>query len=183
MTTKNLHKLMSTKERVKILEHVLNGSSLNTNYISKEAGVNKGLVSRYFTLLVSFGILGKKGRFYTLNQKSPIYRSVKIMFNIIKLSKILPFDRRIVGIGVYGSYAKGTNNESSDIDIWIKSNSPLKEEDVAKFEYEMTKKLGARLNVTVLYPEKAERLRKEDKEFYYSIVSGSILLWGEGLGD
>ena len=102
---------------------------------------------------------------------------------IIKLSNIVLFDEKIIGMGVYGSYAKGTNDENSDIDIWIKSKGPLKEDDIAKFEYEMSKKLGARLNVTVLYPKKIERLKKDDKEFYYSIASGSFLIRGEGLGD
>lgn len=183
MVTKDLYKLMSTKERIRILEQVLSGDNLNTNRISKEANVNKGLVSRYFKILVSFGILGKRGRSYILKQNSPVFRSIKIMFNIVKLSKIIPFDEKIIGMGVYGSYAKGTNDKNSDIDIWIKSESPLKEEDIAKFEYEMSKRFGSRLNVTILYPKKIGRLKKEDKEFYYSIVSGSILIWGENLGD
>jgi len=178
-----LQQLFSTKERMMILGHVLSGGSLNTNTISMKTGVSKGLVSIYLTMLVSFGMLGKSGRKYVPKREELIFRAVKTLFNTVRLGNVKPFDRKITGIGVYGSYAKGTNTPESDIDIWIKASDRLGEEKVARFEYEMANAMGSKVNAIVIDPERMERLKKEDKEFYHSIAAGSITLWGESLGD
>ena len=182
METKNLQKLFSTEERVRILEHVLYDGNLNTNVISRKISVNKGLISKYLSMLVSFGMVEKKAGSYKPKPNSFVCRSIKTLMNSIKLSNIKPFDKSIIGIGVYGSYANGTNIPESDIDILIYASGQLDEGKVAEFEYRVSKKMKNPVNVLVLYPARIKKLANEDKEFFYSVASGSIVLWGEGLG-
>ncbi|MCP2520900.1 nucleotidyltransferase domain-containing protein [SCandidatus Aminicenantes bacterium Aminicenantia_JdfR_composite] len=83
----------------------------------------------------------------------------------------------IKGVGLYGSCVKGTNREDSDIDLWIKVEK-VKEEELSKLTNELKRK-NERIKPLFLTKEKIEFLKKEDTVFYYSLVFGSIILYGE----
>jgi len=97
--------------------------------------------------------------------------------NVIRRLKKL----EAIGCGIYGSCANGTNHEESDIDIWIKVDKHPGEAKVATVSNEIRKLLGRNVQILVLTPERIERLKKEDPIFYYSLVFGSIRLYGEGI--
>jgi len=88
-----------------------------------------------------------------------------------------------LGVGVYGSWASGTNKEDSDIDVWVKIKERIGEEVVAGISKQLNKKMKSKVELLILDPEKIEVLKKEDPIFYYSLVFGSIVLHGEALED
>lgn len=108
-----------------------------------------------------------------------------IFFNIKKLvdKNVIRRLKKLeaIGCGIYGSCANGTNHEESDIDIWIKVDKHPGEAKVATVSNEIRKLLGRNVQILVLTPERIERLKKEDPIFYYSLVFGSIRLYGEGI--
>jgi hypothetical protein len=56
----NINKLFSTEERLKILGKIIfKDIPLNVNRTAKELELSKGLISKYFNLLVSEKILKK----------------------------------------------------------------------------------------------------------------------------
>ena len=60
----NIHKLLSSKERVKILQNIVFKDKIfGVNEVAKQLNLSKGLVSKYFNILSKEGILkkGKKG--------------------------------------------------------------------------------------------------------------------------
>ncbi|MFA4640709.1 nucleotidyltransferase family protein [Pyrococcus kukulkanii] len=80
---------------------------------------------------------------------------------------------------MYGSFSRGENKEGSDVDIWIYTQ----EEDmirVAKFQRKLRDTLKREVNLLVLTP-KNRKTKKEDPIFYYSLIYGSIIIWGENL--
>jgi predicted nucleotidyltransferase len=80
-------------------------------------------------------------------------------------------------VGLYGSCVKGTNIEDSDIDLWVKIKK-VKEEELSKLTNELKRK-DERIKPLFLTKEKIEVFKKEDIVFYYSLVFGSITLYGE----
>ena len=80
-------------------------------------------------------------------------------------------------VGLYGSCAKGTNTESSDIDLWIKVEK-IDEKKIIELTSKLRKKLK-NVKVLILDDKKIEELKKNDPVFYHSLYFGSLMLYGE----
>jgi predicted nucleotidyltransferase len=86
-----------------------------------------------------------------------------------------------LGAGVYGSWSNGSNHEDSDLDVWIKTRKHPGERKVAAVSNDIRRTLGRNVQMSVLTPERIGRLKKEDPIFYYSLVFGSMTLYGEAV--
>ncbi|MBL7169673.1 MAG: ArsR family transcriptional regulator [Candidatus Aenigmarchaeota archaeon] len=176
--------ILSTKERYKVLDYILNRpeEEFKVRDISRKIKLSPSHVSKTLKILKKEGIIKNN----KLNRESPLVKSLKILINIKKLDdiKLVKISRRtiknVIGIGVYGSWVSGTNYEDSDLDIWIKSEKPIKEPEVAKLNSYLIKKLKMDVSILTLWPEKIDKLKK-DNVFYHSLVFGSFVLWGEGI--
>jgi len=175
----NIHRLLSTKERVMILKFVLYKTSpLYVNEVAKDLELSKGLVSKLFGILSRENILKKINNKFTV-QNNISTRAVKILLNLDDFdTNIFKKFKFVKGAGVYGSFVKGKNTEESDIDLWILVVDDAREEDLAKLTNKLKKKYG---NIKPLYltKKKIKILKKEDVVFYHSLVFGSINVYGE----
>ena len=77
-------------------------------------------------------------------------------------------------IMLFGSVAKGEDDENSDIDILVISKKPAKL-DLSNFE----KKLGKRINLITFTFIEWQKKAKEDKPFYENVTLDGITLFGE----
>jgi len=182
MNRVNLHNLFSTKERENILRFILKDwdKIYSVRTTSKILNLSPGIISKYFKLLKEKGFLKDINRKYVLNKNNPELHAIKLVFNLQSLNvKPLKNIETIKGIGLYGSWAKGINDEKSDIDVWIKVSKHPGEEMIAKLSGKMSRSIGHNFQILILYPERLERLKKEDPIFYYSLVYNSIVLCGE----
>lgn len=169
----NIHKLLSSKERVSILKYILYKRDIVTvNKTAKELRLSKALISQFFTLLRKEGILTKKNEI--TNNIS--VKSLKILLNLSSINPKIFNKSFIQSAGIYGSTVKGENNEESDIDLWILTQNAT-EEQLAQLTAELQK------NVKPLYltKEKLRALKNKDSVFYYSLVFGSIIIYGDAL--
>ena len=173
-----LSRIFSSRERIKILKNIIfREGEFGVNEIAKEVKLSKGLVSKYFDILVKEKILGKKKRKYYVKSNVPV-KSLKILLNLTKIDpKIFKKYKFVKAAGIYGSCVKGTNSESSDVDLWIKVSN-LNQKSILKLTSELKKKVE-NIKILVLDDEKLERLKKEDSLFYYSLYFGSVLIFGE----
>lgn len=181
----NISDIISTPERVKILDYILEDPTrrISVTGVARELNLSKGLVSQYLHMLRESNISVKvEDKRFHINAENPSVRALKILLNLNKLNidKIQKI-KGLKGIGMYGSWAKGTNTKESDVDIWIKVKKHPSEEKIAKASAELGKRIGYDVRILVLSPERIERLKKEDPIFYHSLVFGSISLWGEEL--
>ncbi len=177
MNMLNIEKIFSTKERIKILNQVIFWERpFGVSEIAKELNLSKGLISKYFDILAKEGILKRiKGKFSV--ETNPKVKGIKILLNIQKIDfSFFKKYKFIKAIGLYGSCAKGTNTESSDIDLWIKIEK-AKDEDIAKLSSELRNKIK-NIKILVLDNEKLKLLKKKDALFYHSLHFGSIILYG-----
>jgi predicted nucleotidyltransferase len=172
----NIHKLLSSKERVKILKSILYKTGpLSVNKTAKELSLSKALISQFFTTLRKEGILNKKNEI----KSSVKTKSLKILLNLSEID-IKIFDKPfIISAGLYGSFIKGENTDDSDIDVWILTEK-AKEEQLANLTNELNKEYK---NIRPLYltRDKLSALKDKDKLFYHSLVFGSITIYGDKL--
>ncbi|MCK7515656.1 MAG: nucleotidyltransferase domain-containing protein [Desulfobacterales bacterium] len=170
--------LFKTEERARVLRYVMFHSAFNVAEVSRATGVTKGLVSRYLRLLVVYGLLQKEGREYSPHDGAHS-RAIKLLLNLerIDLSALSLGSAR--GLGLYGSWARGTNRQESDLDVWIRADRLPPESDLARLHRDLSQQADCEVNLLVLTPEKLEMLKKEDKPFYNSLVLNSVTLKGE----
>ena len=174
-----LNKLFSSKKRIKILEYVLYRDSVTVVKVSDELSLSKGFVSEYLSLLHKNKILQRDKKYRPVD--SYLTRAIKVLLNVdkIKVSKIKrPF---IKGMGIYGSWAYGTNNIYSDFDIWVKTDFYPDEKELAFLVKNLRDMVHTDVQLLVLTPAKINQIKK-DIPFYSSLYHGSIILWGEPIG-
>jgi predicted nucleotidyltransferase len=173
-----LSKIFSSKERIKVLEYVMYKDSIKVTEVSNELALSKGFISEYLNLLYKNRILNKKNG-YQLS-RNPLNNAIKILLNInkIDISRIKkPF---IKGIGLYGSWAKGTNMHNSDLDIWIKTDTYPDENEIAHLSKTLRQMTKNEVQLIVLTPQKIKQI-KLDKPFFSSLYHNSLVLWGESI--
>lgn len=181
-----LAKIFSRRQREEILAHMLGNPSrgYRVREIAKEFKVSVGSVSQFLALLKKNRILRRKGDVFFVDAGNPLSKAIKIVLNVAELD-VAPLKKipGLLGIGLFGSWAKGTNREDSDIDIWVKVKKRVGQEIIARASGQLNRKTSHKAEVLVLDPEKSESLKKEDPIFYYSLVYGSVVLYGESLED
>jgi predicted nucleotidyltransferase len=173
-----LIELFKTEERARVLRYVMFRSAFSVAEVSRATRVTKGLVSRYLRLLVEHGLLQKEGREYSPHDGAHS-RAIKLLLNLerIDLSALSLGSAR--GLGLYGSWARGTNHQESDLDVWIRADSLPPESVLARLQKDLSQQTDSEVNLLVLTPEKLERLKREDPPFYNSLVLNSITLIGD----
>lgn len=174
----NITEMVSTRERERILRAIIfQTAPLSVGQLARSLKVSKGLVSKYFNILQKNGMLKKaKNRF--LVQDNTKTTSIRLLLNIGDFDAGLFGRFRFVKrAGIYGSCAKGSNTEGSDIDVWI-----LVEGTSEGGLAELTRKLKAmdeRIKPLYLTKDKLGALKKEDLTFYYSLYFGSVDIFGD----
>lgn len=173
-----MENLFSTSQRIKILQAVIfRTGSVSVNNIASQLNLSKGLISKYFQILLKQKILKKwKGGLFVSD--SPSVRAVKILLNVKNIDTGVfskyPF---ITAAGLYGSCARGENTENSDVDLWLRVKD-VGETKIASLTSEINKKIQ-NAKILLLSDKRLEKIRKEDTMFYHSLVFGSIILYGD----
>ncbi len=177
-----MQELFSTPEREKLLRYLLEHPQdrIRIREVARKLTLSPALVSNVVGMLKRRKVV-REERISMLN---PLTRELKTLFNVEKLMDYaMPGLKRtpsILGTGVYGSWAEGTNRPESDIDLWIKVKKKPGEDTVANIEGSLREKLKTDISILVLTPERIQDLRRKDKVFYYALAH-SKLLWGEGI--
>jgi predicted nucleotidyltransferase len=173
-----MESLFSTSQRIKILEAVIfRMGSVSVNNIASQLGLSKGLVSKYFQILLKEQILKKEKGKLVVDDNASV-KAVKILLNVRRIdTRIFSKYPFVTAVGLYGSCARGENTEDSDVDLWVRVKD-VKETKIASLTSEINKKIK-NAKLLFLSDKKIEKLRKEDIMFYYSLSFGSIILYGD----
>ena len=157
--------------------------SFSVREFASSAGISPGAAGSALDYMKKKGITTLKiiGRTYQYraNLESPLCRQWKILFNLdmIEESKIAEnlstHVNNIYSILLYGSFAHGTNDERSDIDILVITHKP------AKPDPKFIKNLGREANLTIMPLSDWKRKAAVDKVFYENVIYDSIVLYGK----
>lgn len=170
--------LFKSEKRLKILYYCLYQEEFTVTLVSKEAGVTKGLVSRYLHKLCKTGLIDRTDRTYMCRDSAKT-RAVKILLNLNKINEHVLKRNWITGFGLFGSWATGTNTHESDVDIWIKTKTYPSELEISKLQKKIKDMVEREVNLIILTPQKINDIKEKDKPFYHSLIKDSIVLWGE----
>ncbi len=128
--------------------------------------------------LVHLKIIGRTYQ-YNADLNNSLCRQWKILFNLDEItdSKIVEnFIKKfenIYSILLYGSYAKGTNDPKSDIDLLVIVQK------YKKINLNFVNNLKKEANISILSFKEWKTKAKTNKVFYENIIYDSIVLYGE----
>jgi uncharacterized protein len=139
-------------------------------------------VSRALDLLVSDDLLVRTKEktmiLYKANLENPACRYLKISYNLAWIQKkgVVRFlqDRMkaVSSVVVFGSYAKGDNDEDSDIDILVISLSKEKP------TVDLSRLLKRDVNLVSMSPAEWSQQAKTNRAFYLDVMLDGIVLHG-----
>jgi DNA-binding transcriptional ArsR family regulator len=177
----DLVSLFKSGERLRILDYVMQRESLQVTSVAEALGLSKGLVSQHMKLLGNWGLL-ERDRSGTYSPVDGFMsRQVKRLINLTKIDVNRLDLETIQGIGMYGSWALGTNTIESDADVWVRAKEYPSQERLAALSAQLRKMMGCEVRLLVLTPSKMRGVMK-DEAFYSNLRKDSVLLWGEDIG-
>jgi predicted nucleotidyltransferase len=150
------------------------------NEIANNLKVNKATVSIVIKELEKEGIINRK----QINLENPISKALKILIiaeKFINSNAMVLLKENSISAGIYGSTAKGTNTETSDIDIWMKPSRKFGKLEAATLSRKLTELLEKRVQLMLIDEQRLNSIKKESPNFYYSLVFGSVVLFGDGI--
>jgi predicted nucleotidyltransferase len=180
--TSVLTDLFKTAERVKILRHIGIRETFTVHSVAGETGLSKGLVSAYLNFLLGECLLSRENRTFRRNDDA-MWQAVKLVLNIDLLREKASLPPWADGIGIYGSWAEGTNESDSDLDVWVsvRNYNPDLEFAVGELQHELSYATGNDTHALILTREKLQDLKAHDIPFYTTFRRSHLTLCGEDI--
>lgn len=180
----NMIQLYQKITHLKVLSLFL--ENLHTSYYLRESArllnMDPMTVRRSLNLLVEDKFLVKveeKNRIlYRANLENPALRHLKISYNLSWLREkdvvdfIINRMKSVTSIMLFGSFAKGENDENSDVDILTISL------DKDKPTAELAELLERDVNLLNFTPAQWSNQAKNNRAFYLDVIIDGILLYG-----
>jgi len=178
-----------TTNHQKILSFlVLNpGASFFEREIARKAGLSPSSTHYVLTRLYRAGVINRKqnGRmyFYSIDKTNPYLKEFKVLANLLLIE---PLIEKLKGLShkiiLFGSWAEGSDNEDSDIDLFIVSSEKEKALSVInKFSYS-SKVYNRKVQPIINAPEELLKKGKGEKVFLEQVEKGKIL-WEREIND
>ena len=169
--------------QLKVLELFINNPY--EQYYLREASrileISPMTVKRALDLLLNERLLVrekfKNQILFRANMDSPAFLHLKTAYNLAWLeeNKLLEYVKeRLPGLStlvLYGSFAKGENDESSDIDLL--AIAPVKKPDLHLTDY-----LGKETSLVIFSTSEWKEQAKNNKAFYIDVLTEGIVLFG-----
>jgi predicted nucleotidyltransferase len=184
-----LHKLFSSKVRIELLNTFFlhPEKSFYLRELERITGEDYKNVSTELKNLESIGLLtsSKSGnlKYFHVNPGFLIYSELKsILFKVRGapglLKQALSDDKDVEYAFIYGSFAAGTENEKSDIDLMVVGKMPL--DDLLKRLREPEKLLGRDVNPSLFQIQEIKQRMKDPDPFIGKVIAEpKIMLIGD----
>lgn len=152
---------------------------LSVRACAREAGVSVGAASQALRTLRAAGVVKcrREGRslLCRLDLASPVARQWKVLANVLELVPVVEALRahscRVV---LFGSGAVGTDDEESDLDVFVEAPDPEKAREAIGGIV-----LSRHLQALVRTPSEAAELAEKQPALWENISSG-LVLWDAG---
>lgn len=145
--------------------------------IARKTGISFGSANKLLNQLKKDGILQRKaeGRmnYYSIDISNPYTKEIKILNNLLLveplIDKIKPIAYKIV---LFGSWASGTDNENSDIDLFIVSS---KSSDVLAITDKFSEKINKKIQAILKTPAEMMSTDAKNDVFMKQVEQGKIM--------
>lgn len=166
----SLENLFRSRAMILILKLLFLNSSneFHANDIARKSGLAPSTVAKEMPLIYNMGLVQRRAQgnlvFYKINNKSIIFNELKRIFLKFEMldeviSKDLPKEQIKYAL-IYGSFAKGTESQSSDVDLLVIGD--VKEDDVLRSISKTERGIGREINF-ILWTEREFLERVEKK--------------------
>jgi len=154
------------------------GEELLGREITRSTGISRGGVYLALKELIrqEFVSVTKHGRFfsYSVIYNDPAVKQFKVLKNILvfksAVSKLKSISRKII---MYGSCARGENDASSDIDLFIIAKDPAAVKEVVS-----SIKTNQKIQAVIKTSSELAEFKDREKVFTHEVDRG-IVLWEE----
>jgi predicted nucleotidyltransferase len=180
--------LISTNHQKVLSFFVLHpGASFFEREIARKSGLSPSSAHHALIRLYHAGVINRKqnGRmyFYSTDKMNPYLIEFKVLANLLLIE---PLVEKLKGvchkIVLFGSWADGSDNENSDIDLFIISSEKEKALSVVnKFSYS-AKLYNRKVQPIINAPEELLKKGKEDGVFREQVEKGRVL-WEREIND
>ncbi len=160
---------LTTPRNLEIIS-IISKEELSIRGIAERIRCSPGTVHHAVKLFKEYDIAKtRKDRNQVLvkpNRENPVYQAIKSSINMWLIQSANTFHELVkVGvIGIYGSYARGTDDAQSDIDLLIVTEK--KEMEIREQIRKMEDELGRTINLLVITKKNLHKLEEKDKPFY-----------------
>ena len=170
------------KTNWKILEAV-KYERLNLRDIARKLGMSPAAIHNNLRILGGFNLISvekdKNQHLVIPNPDNFYYRSFMQLINYRKMQscKALKNLEKIGVVGVYGSFAAGTDEKGSDIDLVIFTEAG--EMEVRAVVNKLSQQINKEINLLMMNRRKLDNLKNNDYEFYIRLKLESIMFNGD----
>lgn len=175
-----LDQLLSSRVRAKILESMFlsSGLMINAYALTRTIGENYNAVWKELVRLESLGILKsvKRGKTkdYSVNPACPIEQELRsIVLKTKGIGSILREElgdkTAILAAFIFGSYAAGTADERSDIDLFLIGDPETI--SLSKMIYKVEEKIHRPINHIVMTPAEWNNKKKLNEPFIQNVIN------------
>ena len=177
--------------RWKILSHFLanSGTAFHVKGLARLLKVSPASVSSTTKSLHSDGILLKEKRgiahFYKLNMDHYLTPTLKKAYGITLITELKPevvfleIDPGITSMALFGSYADGSFDGKSDVDVLL--ITPNKKRDLLDVAARFSDELGHNVGLYIFKPSQWRSMVHRSDEFYRWVIRDYLLLHGSKL--
>lgn len=190
---KLLERFFSSKVKIKVLRRFIRSKEwlFNLTELSKDLGMNKGVVSRILKDLEKERVITsfRKGKIslFKLNKKNkfvknfviPVYELEDKLPKDIENKIINTFKSTAVSIIIYGSYVRDEFTGSSDIDVMIVAENKKKVENIARKVSEEFLSEDLVLVIDVISVNEFKALYKRKEPLILNIIKMGKVLFGK----
>jgi predicted nucleotidyltransferase len=178
-----LESLFTSKSRVKILKLLIfSQEDIHLREIARRTDVTPPYVKKEIEKLKKLNLVTETRRgnqkIFKINKSSPLYEDLKRMFlktevlgDVIKESLK---NEDIKYALIFGSFAKGEENEKSDIDLLVIGS--LKEESILKIVRDSESKTGREINYILWNEKEFEKRAKEGHHLLKDIIIKPVIM-------
>ncbi len=156
---------------------------LNLRDIARRLGMSPAAVHNNLDILRQFNLINiekdKNQHMVIPNTDNYYYRSIMKVMNYRKIQDCKAFREleKFGVIGIYGSFAEGTDDKNSDIDLIIFTEGS--EIEVRAVANTLSQQINKEINILMLNRRKLDNLKKSDYEFYMRLKLQSVTFNGD----
>ncbi|OGI65021.1 hypothetical protein A2642_00590 [Candidatus Nomurabacteria bacterium RIFCSPHIGHO2_01_FULL_39_10] len=176
-----LHKLLGNKKNLHLLTFFLDNPSQEFTYTEtqKQTKLSKATLTKWLSFLTKEDLLTLKligrNKLYQLQKDSTIVKQLKILISLQKLTFLREIaTKHQVEIYLYGSTARGEDNEKSDIDILI--IGAITREKIFSLIEKQTKTLKRPIQFQIFTSIEWTKCATADRAFYERVEKDKIKL-------
>lgn len=165
----------------------------NTPYYIREVArnldVSPGSVSTAVKFFEEWGLLVREEKervhLYRLNEEHPLVSPLKrtqslvLVLSANPVERLLKADRNIISIALFGSYADGSCDELSDVDLLV--ITPTEKKKTLEAVMDLEDELGKSVNLSIFKLSDWRDMAAKGDVFHQKVVQNHVMLYGSEL--